>query len=294
MEAGDPEPGMRLLFSTVGLTTSVIVAWATPAWESLAQAKALPAVERLLPAARGSGPEGPPQTVSTFAGREYRCRWLIREPAEKPLKIQLDLFQMLASTVAPIEKDIVLAEKARAEPGQPLEVEWLFQIPESDRPLRYLLKLWIESGEEKKAAAILIVRAVPPGILSRLEGRTISLFGFGKKPAGWRSALETAGVTLKHLEEAPDGESPGVTFVTAARDEENPPKKPGRLSGGRRMVFFEKEPSAHAAAILRQAGEGWVITAGMDLLDQLPDSPEAQEFLIHLLTFENTQPDIKP
>lgn len=254
----------------------------------LAQEAPRQLAERLSPMAEA----GAVDVAEVFAGRDFDCRWLIREvPEGGSARVTLDIHQALTATTAPVETGLVLAEAVAPRPGQPVEVSHRFAVPASDRPIRYLLKLWLETKDKKTAAAVLLLHAAPPSLLEPLGGLTIEATGFDPGES-WVATLRAAKVDVKFRGGGgadTEGDPEAIRFFFVKKGESKPALTEKLAKARRILYFFEEHPMAApsvASVLAIQGGEKRRVEAGARLLRDLPDSPTAQRFLARIITEE--------
>ncbi len=228
----------------------------------------------------------PPRSLSVFTGSVADIRWIVREAGKAPFRLTVDVFQVLTSTLAPVETGVELGTGLSTEPSRPVEVEKSMTIPSSERPARFLLKLWLERDDRREALSIVIVDGTPPNVLDPVRGKTIRVAGFDSRPS-WMGILEGAGAIIETVSlpsakwtgawsgpliaNWPDDADP-ASVVKLAADQQLIAVVPAGVSGG------------HPILTLRPAGNGLALTFPSSSMQDFAVDPEAQKWLVHGLT----------
>ena len=151
-------------------------------------AAALPVVILLtvLGAVKTDSPTG--VAYHAFGGRPLKIELAVEVPVGVPVDIRADLFQKGESLLAPLQKDILVAQAVRSD-GQPSGralVAWELAVPEVKRETKMLVRLKSKSASgEWVSAGQFLFAAYPPGFADEAlagisKDRPIHMFGENK------------------------------------------------------------------------------------------------------------------
>lgn len=234
-------------------------------------------------------------SVEAFAGSSLPLRWLVRRPVESSLRAELDIFLASSATVVPLEKGIVLAEDVQAAGGNPCEIAYQFAIPDSESPLRYLLRLRVisDDGNEGVQAQTVLVSAVVDDVLLPLKGRKVYLVGFENsvQEKDWRGVLTDAGVALEDGTTTTSAKSgsrtgepqQGLVMVRCSAGGEVPGDVLKNHPRARVLLLYDSAQVAAVTVVGKREG-GARMRAGIDRLRQLQHSPSHQKTLVQFFT----------
>ena len=243
------------------------------------------------------GSEPKPRETVVFSGTTFDCKWLIRNSEETTEdKVSLDIFQLLSATAAPVKHREILAENVAIKPNHPAEINYQFQIPKSDRPVRYLLKLWKEKGDKRTPVSLVLLNAIPSSVLNEFKGLKIYGVGFDEDAtADWTKVLIESGIewdTAETLQSLAKIEGNVVVFVSEAQKKSaSDPRKASSPLKGKTVIYFRKRgEDTFADRIYSSKGKGTIVWTKLSILDSLKSSAWARMQLAEYLK-ENPTPE---
>jgi hypothetical protein len=144
-------------------------------------------------------PPGPARGETAFAGQVMELHWVIEANTDVSGQARVSIFRVLASTVAPMEANLVVGDPLKLSNGAPQVISHEFVPPASDRPANYLLRLSFLSGDSEKVISNCFVSAIPTDLLKQHASVSAVLIGFKDgvgevkdflEASGWKSRLE--------------------------------------------------------------------------------------------------------
>lgn len=148
-------------------------------------------------------PAGSARGETTFAGQAMELQWVIEANADVSGQARVSLFRVLASTVAPMEANLLVGDPLKLLKGAPQVISHEFVPPPSDRPANYLLRLSFLSGDSEKVISNRFVSAIPTAPLKQHAGMSAVLIGFKDGGGGVYDFLEASGWKTRHVESLP-------------------------------------------------------------------------------------------
>lgn len=179
----------------------------------------------LLPAVAASGmgraqeikatsvpPAGPAQGETAFAGQAMPLRWVIEANAEITGQAKVSVFRVLASTVVPMEENLLVGDVMKLTKGATQVVSHEFVPPPSDRPANYLLRLSFLSGDSEKVISNRFVSAIPTDLLKQHAGVSAVLTGFKDGVGEVTGFLEASGWKTRLVDSLPADLEPDLVI----------------------------------------------------------------------------------
>lgn len=148
-------------------------------------------------------PAGPAQGETAFAGKSLELHWVIEANEDVGGQARVSVFRVLASTVAPMEENLLVGDSLKLSKGAPQVVSHEFVPPPSDRPANYLLRLSFLSGESEKVISNRFVSAIPPDLLKQHADVSAVLIGFKDGGGDVNDFLEASGWKTRQVESLP-------------------------------------------------------------------------------------------
>lgn len=236
-----------------------------------------------------------PETVDTedrlpperfvFAGQTSSLQWIVRGAGRKNLqKPVCEVFRVTSSTAVPMGELPIPYDAPATSNDAVVELVASFEAPASDRPARYLLKVWNETGKERTLLSMLFIRALPATTLDFLKGNIIHAVAFGQEDRnGWGTFLEKRGADIRWSSALPD--SPGKSDLIFIRrgEEAGTTREHGNDSAGTVIHFTEIISPGDADRISQNSQGGRVCQTSLHLLRSLETSASSQTRLATLL-----------
>ena len=228
------------------------------------------------------------KSVSAFNGSTLRLRWIVREAGDGPFRVEADTFQILTNTLAPIESQIELGKNLTTQSGRPVEATKDIVLPDADKPVRYLVKLWLVRGGKRQALSIVAVAGVPPTIFAPLKGSTVSVAGFETLP-DWIGFLKKSKISVTMItlpdEASMKGAWDGALIAKWPNDRPIPASH--LLTPNQRLLaltpadhFFDPDYTVFPS------GNGGLVTAlSIDGLQDFATSPDMQFRVMRFLMY---------
>ena len=128
-----------------------------------------------------------------FAGRPLKIEFAVEVPGGGPVEIRADLFQKGESLLAPLQKDILVAQAVRADSqlsSRPLAA-WELAVPDVKRETKMLVRLKAKSADGEWApAGQFLIAAYPLGFVDEplaglFKDRPVHVFGGNKNLRGF-------------------------------------------------------------------------------------------------------------
>ncbi|MCB1093745.1 MAG: hypothetical protein KDL87_19550, partial [Verrucomicrobiae bacterium] len=127
------------------------------------QSHAEPDIARTIDIVADSSEKAVTTHFSAFNGSQTEIRWLVRDRGDSPLRLTADVYQIISTSVAAIEKEKEILSSPPPIKGTLLEARKTIALPESDRPIRLLVKLWIERNGKRTTLSQINIEGMPPG-----------------------------------------------------------------------------------------------------------------------------------
>lgn len=143
------------------------------------------------------------QGETAFAGQAMPLRWVIEANADISGQARVSVFRVLATTVAPMEENLLVGDAMKLTKGAPQVVSHEFVPPPSDRPANYLLRLSFLSGDSEKVISNRFVSAIPTDLLKQHADVSAVLIGFKDSGGDVDGFLKASGWKTHHVESLP-------------------------------------------------------------------------------------------
>lgn len=246
--------------------------------------KARPADVVLLPESGSERGETPPERLM-FSGGTCPLQWIVRGEIRRSLRKPVcEVFQVTGTTAAPVGELPVAFDAATATGSDIVQLTTSFEAPESDRPNRYLLKVWNETEMQRSLLTMLFIRTLPAGTLDFLKGQTIHAINFESEDrAGWGAFLEEQGATIRWSTEYP--KSPEKSdFIFLRADSPSPSEAVDKNSLQAIEVYFEEPTSPINPDTIREKSDGGKqCHTSLEMLRLIETSADSQARLALLL-----------
>lgn len=120
----------------------------------------------------------PVEKVTLLSGEEISLQWFFTGRRKESDICEIDLYRVLSSTVAPLEKAVPIEDPVPVNGGNAAVSGYQLILPESEAPQTFLVKLWIKRDGKKTAAHILVIHLQPERTLEDIFGGvTIRIMG---------------------------------------------------------------------------------------------------------------------
>jgi hypothetical protein len=226
-----------------------------------------------------------PPPVAAFNGSTLRLRWIVREAGAGTFRVVADSFQLLTATLAPIEANIELGAKLKTEAGRPVELTQDVKLPESDKPLRLLIKLWIERNGQRRALTTQVIHGWPRDLLAPVAGTSIKIAGFDPLP-DWVGLLKDAEAKVDSVALPKDTSWEGTLIAQWPKD--RPVPTSDALGEGQRLLALTAPsdpampPSSENAGFIED--ERIVLTIPHKAVQHFANDPEIQLRIVRFLS----------
>ncbi|MCB1230073.1 MAG: hypothetical protein KDN19_07400 [Verrucomicrobiae bacterium] len=228
--------------------------------------------------------------ISRFRHELKSCRWIVRDLQPEPFDLSLDVYQVTGKTAVPVIKNLTVGSNLPGGEGNSTEVSYRFESGESEKPARFLIRLWLERGEKRNLIDAILLNLEAPGILEPLSGTTFYLAGSQVEPV-WADVLRNSDASFLPLDQMPSNREIAVKGVVIVNSPETDRKSSDSLESvewRREIRLNEGTKEGKPDLTFRESG-GWVLTLPSNYLDNMAHDPELQrQFLEWMKTGLNS------
>lgn len=220
-----------------------------------------------------------------FSGGTCSLEWIVRGEIRRSLRKPVcEVFRITGTTAAPVGELPIAFDAATAPGSDIVQLTASFEAPESDRPNRFLLKVWNEDETKRSLLTMLFIRALPAGTLDFLKGQTIHAVNFESEDrAGWGAYLEGRGATIRWSTEYPKS-SEKSEFIFLRADSPSPSEAADKNAFQAIEVYFEESTSPITPDTIREKPDGGKqCRTRLDILRSIETSADSQAGLALLL-----------
>jgi hypothetical protein len=228
---------------------------------------------------------------SAFNGSQTEIRWLVRDRGDSPLRLTVDVFQIISTAVATIEREQELLSSPPPIKGTLLEARKTIALPESDRPIRQLVKLWIERNGKRTALSLITIEGTPGGLLTPLKDQDLTIAGMSPETA-WVQTLKRAGMKIRSID-LPSGKAPLQQWSGPLIAKFPGNMGPVELQPNQKMMMLTDRPPVSGRHLIEShaTDTGYLLTFPNELMQSFETDPDIQRRIVAFLT--NDTQDIK-
>lgn len=227
-----------------------------------------------------------------FGGQSLNVELAVESPEGHHVVIKADLYQKGQSLLAPIQKDIAVADTVRLEKNPAIRplVSWTLPVPEVKRETQMLARFRTsENQSEWTPAGQILVTVYPPGLAKEGlaafgKAQGLHVFGNGDRLRDFLKAqqveFDDAGTDLTAL--PPNPEDQGVYLGEATSAELTSWLAAHPNWRGNLVVFCPDSPLLPGVFVTAQSGYR-TVKVTLPLLDTLATDPRGQKTLLEIL-----------
>ncbi|MCB1087829.1 MAG: hypothetical protein KDM63_12340 [Verrucomicrobiae bacterium] len=200
-----------------------------------------------------------------------------------------DVYQIISTSVAAIEKEKEILSSPPPIKGTLLEARKTIALPESDRPIRLLVKLWIERNGKKTTLSQINIEGMPPGLLNPLNDQDLTIAGIDSETS-WIRTLKRAGMKIQSIG-LPSEKTPlqpwSGPLIAKFPDNREPPE----LQAGKRLLLLTENSTVSGRHLIESHSteNGFLLTFPNELMQSFETDPDVQRRIVAFLTNKNQE-----
>ncbi|MDD5348674.1 MAG: hypothetical protein PHQ12_00555 [Chthoniobacteraceae bacterium] len=239
----------------------------------------------------GGQPGAQPPAYYGFGGQPVTLELAVETPKGEPVDIQADLFQRAQTLLAPVQKDIVVAQALNASgfaPYRPL-VSWKMPLPAVTRETQMLARFRVRTGAaDWQPAGQVLLTVYPPDFAKEELARVakdpgLRVFGgdaLRKFLKAQKTDFEDVGSDLASLPPSPEDKNLYIGEATSRQLAQWLTANPAWQ--GSLVVFCTDTPLLPGVFVTTQGGLR-LAKVTLPMLDTLSTDPRSQKTLVEVL-----------